>query len=516
MRPVHGEGATGEASASGEHERRLAVGYFTRQASQVIGVLTGLGVTTVLARRLPLSEFGTYALLLSVTSYLIVIQAVVETSAIKTIAEASDQRARDRAFSTAALVYAATGIVAGALVAGLGALLLQIWSVPPTLRHEARLGVVALAVVTSISWPTRVFYDTLRASQLFTFAAGAEIAALIISGSLVITFVLVGAPLWLVVSATAAGSFATGASSALFIYLKRLPYRFRRDLVSRRETQSFLALSGYFFLAGLSDFVIYSLDRTILGAFRSAATVGLYEGPVRAHNLVRDVQATLVGPVLPAAVRYRTEGDIERMRELLVRGTRYTVAVIAPLALVLAVLARPILEAWLGSKFDAAVPAMSILVGYWIIYANTAVGWNMLVAIGQVRKFALFAAGVAILNVALSVALTPSLGLNGVVLGTTIPYLLGLPVFLRIALPEFGVGLGEFARQVWLPAYSTACVIGAGLATLRFTVDLATIPASAAAAVAALFAYWSVYYVVWLKPNERLLLHNLARQFARR
>ena len=40
----------------------------------------------------------------------------------------------------------------------------------------------------------------------------------------------------------------------------------------------------------LADLFIYALDRVVLGLFRPAATVGLYEGPVRAHNVVRQVR----------------------------------------------------------------------------------------------------------------------------------------------------------------------------------------------------------------------------------
>jgi O-antigen/teichoic acid export membrane protein len=475
----------------------------------------GLGVVAVLARRLSLSEFGTFALLLSLTSYLTIVQGIVETSAIKAFAEASDQHTRDSAFSTALLVYSASGLLAGALTGGLGALLLKVWSIAPRLQHEARLGVVALVVVTIVSWPTRVYYDTLRGSQLFTLVAAAEIVASTVAGALLVTLLLVGAPLWLVVSAAASGPLATGLASALILFSRRMPYRFVRADVSRAGTRKFLGLSGYLSLAASADFVIYSLDRTILGAFRPAAAVGLYEGPIRAHNLVRDVQATLVSPVLPAAVQYRTEDHVLRMRDLLLRGTRYSVAIIVPLALVLMVLAQPILEVWLGRRFGAAATAMTILVGYWMVHANTSVGWIMLVAVGKVRKFALYAATVAACNAALSLALTPWLGLNGVVLGTTIPYILAFPAFLRLALPEFGVSLAELAREVWLPAYATAIVVAAGLVALRFSVELSTIPACAAAGLGALLVYWSIYYAVWLRPNERLLVRTLARALVR-
>jgi O-antigen/teichoic acid export membrane protein len=503
-------------ASSGEHERRLAINYLTRQAAQVVGIVVGLGITTLLARRLSLSELGVYALLLSLTSYLIVLQAVIEPSAIKAIAEARDQADRDHAFSTTLVVYSAAGVVGAAVVLGLGAIFLQIWSIPEHLRADAWRGVVALTVMTLLSWPTRVFYDVLRGEQLFPLAAVTEVIALLLSAAAVAILVLLNASLWLIVLAVATGSLIIGLTSAAIVAAKGLPYRFRRAALTRAGTRSFLSLSAYYFLAGVADIVIYSLDRTILGAFRSARIVGLYEGPIRAHNFVRDVQATLVSPVLPAAARFRSVHDVERLRELLLRGSRYLVAVVTPVAVTLVVLARPLLVAWLGPKFAPADLALSILVGYWIIYANTSVGWSMLVAIGQIRKFALFAGAVAGLNLALSLALAPILGLNGVVLGTAIPYVLGFPVFLRLTLPEFGVRTRDFAREVWLPAYSTALAVGGGLAAVRFSFDLETIPFSFAAAAAAVLTYWAIYYIVWLRPNERILVRDLVRRFAHR
>jgi O-antigen/teichoic acid export membrane protein len=499
-----------DAAVSGELETLLARNYLARQTSHAVAVLIALGVTTVLARRLPLSEFGTYALLLSLTTYLVVLQGVLETAAIKSLAEALDERARARTFSTVLVAYVAAGLVAAAFVAGLGFLLLEVWTIPLALRHDARLGVLALAILMLASWPFRTFYDTLRARQLFGRAAVAEITSAACSGGLVVACVLEGAPLWLVVTAAASGSLVTGVVSAIIVRAQRMPYRFVRRGVSWSQMRAFVGVSSWFFLASLSNFVVYQLDRTILGAFRSAATVGLYEGPIRAHNLVLEVQASLASPVLPAAARFAAEGDAQRQRDLLVRGTRYTMAVIVPIAVVLIVLARPILEAWLGSRFVSAAPAMAILVGYWLVYANTSVGWTLLVAVGEIRRFATVAAVVAVANAALSLALTPSLGLNGVVLGTAVPAALALPVFLRIVPPRFNVGLRELAREVWIPAYSTAAVVAACLLAVRFTVDLANVPACAGAAAASLLLYWSIYYVVWLRPGERLLVRTLA------
>jgi O-antigen/teichoic acid export membrane protein len=508
--------AAGRPGASGAHERHLALSTAALQASQAVGVLAMLVSITVLARRLPLPEFGTYGLLVSLSTYLVFIQGSVETAAVKGLAEATDQRARDRAFSTALTLYTVTGVVAGAAIATAGSALLSVFDIPASLHHEAQASVFALAAATSIGWPLKVFQDVLRGSRLFALSATAEIVAYVTVGGALVGLGLVRAPLWLLVSVGASLPAATGAASACVVLIQRMPYRYERALVTRESVRSFLRLSSYLFLIGISDLVIYSLDRAILAAFRSAATVGLYEGPVRAHNLIRQLNATLSVTVLPTSARYLAEGDAERTRDLLVRGTRYVLATVVPLTVVLMILAKPILEVWLGPKFSSAATAMTLLVAYWLIGANTGVAGSMLIAAGKARQLTVFAAVVAVLNLALSLVLTPSLGLNGVVLGTTIPYVLILPFFVALAISVFPVTFSELAREAWLPAYTTAAVIAASLGALRASVSLDTVPEVAGAATVALLAYWTIYYIVWLRPDERSLVKNVALVLARR
>ena len=60
-----------------------------------------------------------------------------------------------------------------------------------------------------------------------------------------------------------------------------------RATVTRRSATSFARLAGYVSLAEAAGTIIYALDRIMLGLFKAAATVGLYEGPMRAHNVIR-------------------------------------------------------------------------------------------------------------------------------------------------------------------------------------------------------------------------------------
>jgi O-antigen/teichoic acid export membrane protein len=493
------------------HARRLASGSLAQQASQITGLLTMLAIVTVLARKLPLAEFGVYGLLSSLAGYLLVIQNAAAGAAIKEMSAAIDPEARSRAFSTAILLYAGAGAATGLLVAAVGLVLSVTVDLSSEVQHQAQLGSVALGLVTAVGWPTTIYRDALRAAQQFVRVAAIEIVGLLAYGGLLLGLTFGGASLWVLIAASGTIPLFAGAGCALAAWRWRSPYGFSRSSISRDSGRDLLRLAGYVSLTEAAGAVIYALDRVILGLFRNAATVGLYEGPVRAHNLVRSLNSAVTVTVLPAATRYRAEGDLPRLRELVLRGFRYTLALVVPLTVVGMVLSGPILEVWLGEEFRQADTAMAILLSYWLVTGALGVASAILVGAGRARDVARYAWSVALANLVLSLALTPSLGLEGVTLGTAIPYLTMFPLMLRMMLAETSISIGELARRCWLPVYSTGVVLAAVLVVLRLTLPLDTLAQVSAVAVGGALAYWVAFYLVWFDSNERRLVKDLAR-----
>jgi O-antigen/teichoic acid export membrane protein len=505
MRRTSADLASSGRPLSGEHERHLAISALAQQAAQVAATLAMLAAITALARNLTLGELGTYGLVLSFASYLSFVQGSIEIAAVKAFAEARDQPERDRAFSTALVFYAVAGLVVGGVIAAVGAVVLGLLGIPTDLLSEARDAVFALGAVTAMGWPLKVFQDALRGSQMFVAAATAEGIAVVVVGATLVGLALGNAPLWMLVTAGGSIPLATGVLSAL-IMVRRLPYRYTHGTVSLATTREFLRLSLYLLPTGIAELVIYSLDRAILAGFRSTATVGLYEGPVRAHNLILQVQSALATPSTSAAARYTAQRDDQRIHDFLLRGSRYVQAAVMSLTVVFMTLAGPILHVWLGPQFAVAGTAMTILVAYWLVNGGLAVGGRMLIAVGRARAVAIYAVGVALVNLVLSLSLTPILGLNGVVLGTSVAYALGCPFILRLILRTFSIRLGEFVREVWLPAYVTGAVVAVALIAVRLTVALDTLPKVLGCAVAAVLVYGAIYYRAWLRPGERRLV----------
>ena len=203
---------------------------------------------------------------------------------------------------------------------------------------------LALAAMTCVGLPLRVFQDVLRGSQRFLASALAEAIAFVIVGVALVVAALAAAPLWILVLLGASIPFATGACAGAIVALSAAPYRYRPTGLA--STRRFLTLSSYLFLMGVSDLIAYSLDRTILGAFRSTAAVGSCdEGPIRAHNLIRQLHGTLAvhGPDRRLADCWPNAMWCGHA-DLLLRGTRYTLAAVVPVTIVVMVLAKPILD----------------------------------------------------------------------------------------------------------------------------------------------------------------------------
>ena len=496
-------------------ERHIAQSTLAQQGAQIVGVASMLVVITILGRTLTLSEFGVYGLLLSIVAYVLIIQLSVEGATVRALAAHTTTADRSRIFSTAIALYAVFGALSGLAIVGGGLGAVALLNVPATLYEEAQRAILALALVTALGWPFKAFQDALRGTQRFFSASAAEIAAHISYVAVTAALVIADAPLWALITIGGSLPVLIGLGSAMVIAVQRLPFRFRRRDADRAIARDLLGFSAYLFATALADLVLYSLDRVILAAFRPATTVGLFEGAVRPHNLVRQLHGTLVLTVMPVASGYIGEDDQSRLRELLLRGTRYVLAAVVPVVVTLMVLSGPVLEVWLGSDFRPAGLAMAILLSYWLVGANTGVGGAMLVAAGRVRQLTIYAWAMAGLNLAISLALTPWLGLEGVALGTAIPYLVLLPVFLRLVVRTFPVSVAEMAREAWLPAYSLGILLAAGLVAVRLVTPLDSLGPLVLVAVGGLASYFAAYYAVWLRSPERALVRSLVRSLVR-
>jgi O-antigen/teichoic acid export membrane protein len=510
---VRGDGVaeSGQDRPGPGEARLLASATVMQQVAQGAGLLALLLIVTVLARRLSVAELGAYGLVASLAGYLLVLRNSVASSAVRAMAGATDPPERGRMFSAAAALYLAVGAATGLLIAAAG-VVISGTILSDELGADGRLGALGLGAVTAAGIAISVHLDALRAERLLVRAASIELVAVGIYLAVMLGLIFGGAGLAAVIAVSGALPLLSGTLSMLVVRRRRLPFRFERAAVTRPRTAEIVPTAGWLLVVELSTLVMYGLQRIVLGAYRSPAAVGLFEGPVRAHNMLYALGGALAVPTVPTASRYVATGDRRRLRELAVRGTRYTLALYVPLCVTLMALAEPILDVWLGDRYGEGATALAILVSYWLLWGGLLVTPGFLVGSGRAREIGLVYAGVAVANLVLALVLTPELGLEGPALATAVPFVVAFPIALRVALGASGASAGELARRAWAPNYVLGGILAGLLVAVRVGLEPDTLPAVLLTAALGVLAYWLAFYRVVLGPEERAVVAGLVRR----
>ena len=494
---------------SGE-ARLVASGAVLQQLAQALGLLALLAIVTLLARDLTVAELGAYGLVASLAGYLLVLRNSVASSAVRAMASATDPEERGRVFAAAAALYAVVGLATGVLIAAV-ALAVAGLVLDGELARQARIGGVGLGALTAVGIAASVYLDALRAERRFAQAAGAEMAAVVLYLAVMVTLILGDAGLDAVIAVSGALPLLSGVLCVLIARRAGLPRGLRRSGRERRHTAAIVPTAGWLLVIELSNLFMYASGRIVLGAYRTPTAVGLYEGPVRAHNLLYALGGALAVPTVPTASRYVATGDERRLHELAVRGSRYTLALFVPLCVTLMALAEPILGVWLGERYTGGASALTILVAYWLLYGALVVTPGFLVGVGRAPQVARLMVVLAVFNLALALVLTPELGVEGPALATTIPFVLAYPLMLRNGTLAAGVSISELVRRAFAPAYGLGALLAAILVAIRLLAEPSSLVSVGLIAVAGVLASWAAFYLLVFDESERALVKAMLR-----
>ena len=134
-------------------------------------------------------------------------------------------------------------------------------------------------------------------------------------------------------------------------------------LAQRRWLQPLLHMGGWLTVSNIVGPVIVYVDRFIIGGLLSAAALAYYAAPFELVSRLLVLPVALSGALFPALAAAQGAGTGHGPgRELRRQALALTLAGVLPLALLGAVFAGPLLDAWMGAEFAAqGTRAMQIL-----------------------------------------------------------------------------------------------------------------------------------------------------------
>lgn len=429
-------------------------------------------MTPVLARGLGAEGYGIWVLVASFALYMELFELGFGKVAPKEVAGAAavgDQPRLRASIATAFWILAALGAVALLVALVVAAVFPTLFDIDPGLQKAAQILVVLILADLAISIPFDTFGGVLMGLQRFDLLNWTLVIVALgqaIAWTLVIVFG--GGLVWLgivTVALSLAGQFARYILARGIVPSMSLsPRRVDRSLL-----RPFTGLSVWFAVLDIAAIVLLRLDVLVVGLAVGVAAAGIYAVGQRL-TLALDL---LVVPVnkafFPHSAHLSAGADLAGLRESLMLGTRVSLAVAAPIALALALLAGTILNVWVGEGFDEAATVIVLLAAATTVTALTRTGLMMLQGTGRLRVPAMITGGEAVVNLALSLVLVATMGLAGVALGTLIAaVVVNLGVFYPYVCRSFGVPVASFSWtlvRAHLPAVAVALPVGVLLAT---------------------------------------------------
>ena len=496
--------------------RRLFTGALSNYAGKFTSVAVWFFLTPFMLHQLGPEGYAVWVLVGSIASYGYLLDFGIGGAVVKYVATHTARGEKikvNRLISTALWLYLALGLIAFAGSLALAPVLPVLFNIPES-EHHTTFWVVILMGATVGS--TIMFAPVITALQGFhrydlynlVNAAGSLVTAVatvvvLLSGGGLIGVVAVSLPVTLLMRL-----------AALRLVSRIAPWlQFTWRGGSRSLARQILGFSLSTFMMQISGRLNSKTDEFVIAAFQPLALVAPYAIARKLGELAQLMAEQLLKAILPLAAELEAKRDPERLKKLYVVGTRLTLAVLAPVGVVLLLLPDAVLTAWVGAAYATHASLVVVLTLASLIGTTQLSAGFILQGVAQHHFVARATLLAGVANLILSIVLVGPLGLHGVALGTLIPTtLLSFGVLLPFAMRTLHVRPWEAIRDIWLPGSLPALPAAAAVYLLHQAFPAPSLVVVGLFTIAAGLIYAAGYMSTAAATLERQLLVELVER----
>jgi O-antigen/teichoic acid export membrane protein len=382
--------------------------------------LSALALTPYLFRRLGDAGFGTWSVMLTLTTVYTVVTFGYVSAGGKLVAEL---RGKGDEAGLAVLARTATGLMLLAGLAALGlALLLAAFAsglAADGQEEEFALGMAILGASMLLYFPGTAWGATLVGYGRYDRYNASEAVAVTVFTAGTVIALEAGGDVLSVAIAQAAG-YAAGGLTALVLLRRTDPALPLRPALADREVRREVAGFGSLtVIAEAALFVSLRMDTVVIAALRSAAAAAPFAAALKLQSGLQALTLPFLLLLLPHAAELWALGERESVRERLVLSTRAALQITLPLAVGLALFAPELVDAWLGDEApDVTDAIVVVLMAIQTVTLTVVAAEKVLIAVGRAKQIALLAVIEAVANLGLSIVLVSEFGAIGAALGT--------------------------------------------------------------------------------------------------
>lgn len=311
---------------------------------------------------------------------------------------------------------------------------------------------------------------------------------------------------------------ATGVSVKYLIYFALLRYRAFGEFYPRKSDLSWthfkelLAFGFKSFIQAISTRIETGTDTIVIAYFMGPAMVPFYSIPANLVSYLRLIGWNLTHVFMPLFSDLNARKQQSQLQSVYLNASRYTVGLLLPMGAGMILVGPAFIGMWIGRQYEMqAENIIVLLVAYTLTPMLNPFSSRYLTALGEHGVFARWSPVAAICNLVLSIIFVRYFGLVGAALGSVLPALFLLPLYLRICCRFLEIRLRDYIIQAILPAIPPTVLMTFAIVLLKRAVILSDYWHLALVVIFGLILYVVAFFFFSMRSSERVWLMRSIR-----
>ena len=419
-----------------------------------VNILVGIFLSPYILHRLGDEAFGLWVLIFSITGYYGLFDLGIRSSIVRYVAKYSatnNYEELNRLINTAMASYGTVGILALLVTFGGAFYVAPIFKISTNFLSTARSLFLMVGTAVSLGFPLGVFGGILEGLQRFYLLNFTSISSTLLRALLIVLALRHGHGLLTVAIITVSLPLLAALVNATVV-LHLVPLRFSPRYVERSSLQRIANYSGATFMIILAGRLRFKTDAVVIGTFVSSAAITYFAIGSRLVDYAGEVISSLAQIFVPMSSQSDATGDMDRLRKIFVAGNRACALIIFPIAAILAILGKSVIEAWVGRRYVAtSYPVLLVLLIPSTFMLAQAASARTLFGMAKHKTLAVVTLMEGVANLILSIILVRRFGILGDAVGTAIPLTCTTLWFLpRHLCRVLGLRVRTYVRQAFV------------------------------------------------------------------
>ena len=429
-------------------------------------------VSPIIVRSLGETQYGAWALLISMVGYLGLLDLGVRSAVTRYIAKfhaGGDHERANRLYSAALRIFAVAGTVAVVLSFGMAALLGHVFNIPPELIGTARVVTVISGVTVAIALVSGVFGGVVIGLERFDYYNAIEIIISAVRALTIVTVLKTGNGLIALALVQLGAGLARGLANVWFSW-KLYPQLHLSPRGWDRESAKLIFQFGLAasLLHVMGSLMLYS-DSLVIGAFLPIGMITYFSIASGLSEYARSIVSGVSTTLTPRISALQAGGQQSDLQVALLTTARVSSLVVLPIVVTFVLRGASFIGLWMGPQYAELSGQILIVLSATLA---TLSGYQIVTAamLGMGRQSGLIPVFIveAVTNLVLSVIWVRAFGVIGTAMATMIPR-----VIISTLVGPWYVKrhLAMSLRKFWLHAFIQPALAMVPFAIATYTIE---------------------------------------------